>query len=44
MHPYSAKDIVASVHPGCSDLMSKQMEMDDDDYIINSNVLKIRQG
>ena len=34
MYPYSAKVIVASVYPGCSDLMSKQMEMDNDDYII----------
>ena len=35
MHPYSAKVIVASVSPGCSDLMSKtSMDKDDDDYTI----------
>ena len=41
MHPYSAKVIVASVFSGCSDLMGKQMEIDDDDYII---VMYLRKG
>ena len=34
MHPYSVKVIVAIIYPGCTDLMSKQTELDDDDYII----------